>query len=59
MQPSEMTSLLYSRWQNRKECPNRFTNNRDAAKHYVVFERVSKGVSESIGNTQVIEKLSL
>ena len=39
--PSQLAFLLNSRWQNRKERPNRFTNNEDIAKtdnRYIVCE---------------------
>ena len=48
LQPWEMASLSNSRWQNRTERPNRFTDNVNiiwTAKRYVVYEWVSLWVT--------------
>ncbi len=55
MKPSQMASLSNSRWQARRERPNRSTTNGDMAekaKCYVVCE----GVSESVNDILVREK---
>ncbi len=55
-----MASLSNSRWQNREESPNWFTNNgnmTETAKHNVVCEWVNEGVSESVSDILVKEKL--
>ena len=57
MQLSEMASLPNYRWQNRKERPNRSTNNEDTAetaKRYIIYEEVRGSVSDTL----VREKLS-
>ena len=53
MKPSEVASLLNSRWQIRKERPNRSTNNGDMAK------TDKRPVEEGVCDIYVIsEKLS-